>query len=147
MMTAIGTPTAIPVVDVWFWLAGCGDAELVGAMAELCDAVGASELVGLEEVEREEVELEEEELEEEELEEEKLEEEKLDVSVAVENNEVVAAPDPPGLSVAENGYGASEVVKLVVQQFGPPRPCPAAPAQHQLLLLGSQRLTSVNPSN
>ena len=130
MTTAIGTPTSIPIIELWFWVAGCGDAELVGAMAELCDGFGASELVGLEEEELE-----------------GLEEEELDVSVAVDDTELVAAFDCPDPSTAENGYGSSEVVELVVQQSEPPRPCPAAPAQHQLLPLGSQRLTSVKPSN
>ena len=142
MITAIGTPTSIPIVEVRFWLADCGDAELVGVMAELYDAVGLSELVGLEEEEPvglekvKPVELEGEEPV-------KLEEEELDVSVTVDNFELVAAPDCPGISTVENGYGISEVVRLVVQQSGPPRPCPAAPAQHQLLPLGSQRDTSV----
>ena len=141
MTTAIGTPTSIPVLESWFWLAGCGEAELVGAMVELCDVVDVSELVGLEEdmvdlcdaVDA--------------LELMGLEEEELDVSVAVDNTEVVATADCPSLLAVENGYGSSEVVRLVVQQFGPPRPCPAAPAQHQLLPLGSQRLTSVKPAN
>ena len=75
------------------------------------------------------------------------EERELVEGVAVENTEVPAAVDCSDLSIAENGYGSREVVKLVSQQVGPPRPCPAAPAQHQLLPLGSQRLTSVKSSN
>ena len=81
-----------------------------------------------------------------------LNEEELDVSVVtsdvnvinvvLDNAEVVAATD-----CVEKGYGSSEVVRLVSQQFVPPSPCPAAPAQHQLLPLDSQRLTSVKPSN
>lgn len=64
-----------------------------------------------------------------------------------DSSEVVAVVGCPDLSIAENGYGWSEVVRLVSQQFAPPRRCPAAPAQHQLLPLGSQRLTSSKPSN
>ena len=75
------------------------------------------------------------------------EERELVESCAVENTKVPAAVDCSDLSIAENGYGSSEVVKVVSQQFGPPRPCPAAPAQHQLLPLGSQRLTSSKLSN
>lgn len=62
-------------------------------------------------------------------------------------DEEVASSDCAGLSMTENGNGFREVTKSVVQQSGPPRPCPAAPAQHQLLPVGSQRLTSVKPSN
>lgn len=58
------------------------------------------------------------------------EERELVEGVAVENTEVLAAADCSDLSIAENGYGSSEVVKVVSQQFGLPRPCPAAPAQH-----------------
>ena len=75
------------------------------------------------------------------------EERELVEGVKLANIEVPAAVDCSDLSIAENGYGSSEVVKVVSQQFGPPRPCPAAPAQHQLLLLGSQLLTSSKPSN
>lgn len=157
-MTAIGTPTFIPVVELLFWLVSCGDVELlgamvklwdaelvgaiaefwdvellsamaelwddelVGAMVELCNVVCASELVG-------------------------LKEEELDVSVAVDTAELVAAPDCSNISTVENGYGVSEVVRLVVQQFQPPGPCPGAPPQHQLLPLGSQRDTWVQPWN
>lgn len=121
MTTAKGTPTSTPVIESWCWIAGCGDAELVGAMAEFCDDFGASELVRLEEEER-------------------------DMSVAVVDNTDVVT-DCLGVLIVEIGYGSSEVVRLVVQQFEPPNPCPAAPAQHQLLPLGSQRLTSVKPSN
>lgn len=121
MTTARGTPISISVVEWWFWLAGGGDAELAGSMAELCDAVGALAPV-------------------------RLEEEGLDVSVAVDNTELVSAHDCPGRSTVENGYGASGV-KLVMQQSGPARPCPAAPAQHQPLPLGSQRFTLVKVWN
>lgn len=55
----------------------------------------------------------------------RLEERELDVSFVVENNDVVvAAPVCASASIEENGYGSSEVVRLVVQQSGPPRPCP-----------------------
>ena len=166
MMTR-STPTAIPIVASLFCLAGGGWAELVGLVVDVCDTVGASKLVRLMRealsvtavvdsaagaavlarlmivaaviavvdsavgaavlIEPEERELVE--------------------GVAVENTEVPAAVDCSDLSIAENGYGSREVVKLVSQQVGPPRPCPAAPAQHQLLPLGSQRLTSVKSSN
>ena len=122
MTTAKGTPTSIPVVELWLWFAGCDDAELVGAMAKFCDAVDVSELVG-------------------------LEGEEPDMSVVVDNTVVVIVPDCLEVLIVEIGYGSSEVVRLVVQQSGPPNPCPAAPAQHQLLPLGSQWLTSVKPSN
>lgn len=49
-------------------------------------------------------------------------------------------------STVASGYGSRAVVKFVEQQStapGPPRPCPAAPAQHQLLAFASHRLTSV----
>ena len=111
MTTAKGTPTFIPVVELWLWFAGCDDAALVGAIAKFCDAVDVLELV-------------------------RFEEEELDMSVVVDCLEVL---------IVEIGYGSSEVVILVAQQFGLPNPCPAAPAQHQLL--SSQRLTSVKPSN
>ena len=122
-MTAIGTPIFIPVVELCFGIGGCDDAELVGAKTELCDVVDARELVGLKE------------------------EMEVVVSVTVDSNEVTTVPDFLGLTIAEAGYGSSEVVKWVAQQSGPPKPCPGAPAQHQLLLFGSQRLTSVNPWN
>ena len=50
----------------------------------------------------------------------------------------------PSVLNMTNGYGSSEVVKLVVQQSSR---CSVGPAQHQLLPLGSQRLTLVLPSN
>ena len=135
-MMARSTPTAIFIVASLFCLASGGWAELVGLVVDVCDTVGASKLVRLMRealsvtavvdsavgaavlIEPEERELVE--------------------GVAVENTEVPAAVDCSDLSIAENGYGSREVVKLVSQQVGPPRPCPAAPAQHQLLPLGSQ---------
>lgn len=100
-------------------------------MTELGKIVGAGELVELEDKEEEEKE---------------EEEEEVDLSDAVDNNEVLAVPDFPDPSIVESGYGSSEVVELVAQQSTPPRPCPAVPAQHQLLPFCSQRLTSVKPS-
>ena len=84
----------------------------------------------------------------------RLEEDKdANVSVALEELEVakavlddtveLAAADSPEMSIVEKGYGSSEVVRFVSQQLVPPRSCPDAPAQHQLLPLASQRLTSV----
>ena len=146
MIIARGTPTSNPIADMCLSGPGGGGAELVGGIEEVSVTVGASELPGLEDEELdtrvvldvtsgvpELVELD--------------GEEEEDVSVAVDNPKVAPAVDCPDLSVAENGYGSSAVVRLVVQQSTPPRPCPGAPAQHQLLPLGSQRLTSVNPSN
>jgi hypothetical protein len=52
-----------------------------------------------------------------------------------------------GVAPVSRGYGSSEVVKLVVRQSKPPRPCPRELAQHQPLPLGSQRWTFLNPSN
>ena len=69
----------------------------------------------------------------------RLEERGLVDSVAVDNSEEIAVADFPDLPIAENGYGSSEVVKLVAQQF----PCNELP-QHQLLPLGSQRVTSLD---
>ena len=69
------------------------------------------------------------------------------VEVILDDIDEPATADRPGLSIAEKGYGSSEVVRLVSQQLGPPRPWPAAPAQHQLLPFGLQRLTSPKPSN
>ena len=69
------------------------------------------------------------------------------VEVILDDIDEPATADGPGLSIAENGYGSSDVVRLVSQQLGPPRPWPAAPAQHQLLPFGLQRLTSPKPSN
>ena len=69
------------------------------------------------------------------------------VKVILDDTEELTVTDWPVYSMAEKGYGSREVVRLVSQQLGPPRPCPAAPAQHQLLLLDSQRLTSPKPSN
>lgn len=69
------------------------------------------------------------------------------VKVRLDDVEEPATADWLGLLNAEKGYGSSEVVPLVSQQLGPPRPWPAAPAQHQLLPLDSQRLTSVKPLN
>lgn len=140
MMTAIGTPISIPVVELWLWLAGSGGAELVGPMAELCDAVRASELVELEEEKLDRKGLDEKELEEEELDEEELDDE-LGVNVIMYSVRVVAAPDCPNLPTTENGNGSSEVVRLVVQQPGEP----GTPPQHQVL--DSQRVSSVLPSN
>lgn len=153
-MTAIGATTLIPVIELRSWIAGCGDAELVGAKTELCDVVDNEELVGLEE---ELVRIEEELVRIEEvlprLEGGGLVVPKEDGLVAVIDTEVVSASDCPDcpdcvdLSIAENGYGSSEVVRLVSQQSGPPGLCPAAPPQHQLLSWGPQRLTSVKPPN
>ena len=78
-----------------------------------------------------------------------LEEEPV-LGVAEENSgacEAAVALDCPSRSSAEKGYGASEVVRLVSQHSVAPRPCPGGPAQHQLLPLVSQRLTSVKLSN
>ena len=69
------------------------------------------------------------------------------VEVILGDIEESATADWPESSMAEKGYGSSEVVPLVSQQSGPLRPWPAAPAQHQLLPLDSQRFTSVKPSN
>ncbi len=69
------------------------------------------------------------------------------VKVILDDNGELAMTDWPVYSMAEKGYGSREVVRLVSQQSGPPRPWPAAPAQHQLLPLDSQRLTSPKPSN
>lgn len=66
-----------------------------------------------------------------------------EMEVVLDDNEALAAVDTSELLSVENGYGSSEVVSLVSQQLVPPRPCPAAPAQHQLLPFASQRLTSV----
>lgn len=49
----------------------------------------------------------------------------------------------PDRSNVVKGNGCSEVVKLPGQQSTGGNICPAAPAQHQLLPLSSQRLTSV----
>lgn len=60
----------------------------------------------------------------------------------------VVLVEVPTSSIVASGYGSREVVKLVEQQStasGPPSPCPAAPAQHQLLAFASHRLTSVKP--
>ena len=65
------------------------------------------------------------------------------VGVALDDTEEPTAVDSPILSIVEKGYGSSAVVRLVSQQLVPPRSCPDAPAQHQLLPLDSQRLTSV----
>lgn len=69
------------------------------------------------------------------------------VEMILDDIDEPATADIPGLSIAEKGYGSSDVVLLVSQQLGPPRPWPAAPAQHQLLPFGLQRLTSPKPSN
>lgn len=69
------------------------------------------------------------------------------VKVRLDDVDEPGTADWPGLLNAEKGYGSSEVVPSVSQQLGPPRPWPAAPAQHQLLPLDSQRLTSVKPLN
>ena len=164
---ARNTPIAILIVVSLFCLVGGGWAKLVGTMVEVCNTVGASEpvrlMIGVLGVTavvdsavsaavlakpfilvvsmstavatavRVAVTI--------------RPEEELVEGVKVANIEVPETVDCSDLSIAENGYGSSEVVKVVSQQFGPPRPCPAAPAQHQLLLLGSQRLTSSKPSN
>ena len=168
-MTARSTPTAILIrVVSLFCAAGGGWAKLVGTVVEVCNTVGAREpvrriievlgviivvdsAVGRSVLARPRIEV--------------LgvtavvdsavgaavlirpEERESFESVAVGNTEALAAADCPDLSIAENGYGSSEVVKVVSQQFTPPRPCPAAPAQHQLLPLESQRLTSSKLSN
>lgn len=119
MMTATGTPIFTPLVESSFWPAGCFDVELEGDATEVCEVVGAGELV-------------------------RLNEEEVDVSAVVDNNEATIVSDFCVLSIVESGYGLSEVIRLVSQQSSPPRPCPAAPAQHQLLPFWSQRLTSVN---
>ena len=49
----------------------------------------------------------------------------------------------PNESIVAKGNGCSEAVKLVRQQSEPKDVCPAAPAQHHLLPLSSQRFTSV----
>ena len=144
-MRVTRTPTSILIVVSLLCLAGGGWAELVSTVVEVCNVVDAREpvrpmkevsgvttvadrAVGAAVVVR-------------------LEERALVVNVAVEDTEVLAAADCSELSIVENGYGSSEVVKVVSQQFTSPRPCPAAPAQHQLLSLDSQRLTSVKPLN
>ena len=134
-MIARSTPTAISIVASLFCLAGGGWAELVGTVVVVCDTVGASELVrlmrealGVNAVVDSAVGAE------------VLaglmivvavtavvdhavgtavlivpEEGELVEGVAVENTEVPAAVDCPNLSIAENGYGSREVVKLVSQ--------------------------------
>ena len=42
--------------------------------------------------------------------------------IGVGNKNVVAVADCPDLSIAENGDVSSDVVRLVSQQFAPPRP-------------------------
>ena len=172
-MTARSSPTAILRVVSLFCLASGGWAKLVDTVIDVCDTVGAREpvrpmtevtdvtavvdsAVGSAVLVRPE--------ESESVEGVVVENTEVDSAVGsavlvrpeeresvegvvVENTEVLATADSLDQSIAENGYGSSEVVNLVSQQFSPPRPCPAAPAQHQLLPLGSQRLTSVKSSN
>ena len=66
----------------------------------------------------------------------RLEKRGLVQSVAVESSKVPAVAEHPDLSIVENGYGSSEVVKFVAQQFSRPS---GGPPQHQLLPLGAQR--------
>ena len=113
------------------------DAELAGSTEEACEVNSTLELERL--AEEALVRLDGETLV-------RLEEGELEVRV-VDVTKVVTAPDCPCLSIVKNGYGSSEVVRLVVQQLGPSASCPAAPAQYQLLPFGSQRLTSVKSSN
>lgn len=49
----------------------------------------------------------------------------------------------PNESNVAKGNGCSEAVELLRQQSEPKGVCPAAPAQHHLLPLSSQRFTSV----
>ncbi len=166
-MMARSTPTSILIVASLFCRAGGGWAKLVGTVVEVCNTVGAREAVrpmtevfGVSAVVDSAV-----------CASEpvrsvtevfgvtavvdsavgaallvRLEVRELVVSVAVEK-EALTAADCSELSIAEKGYGSIEVVKVVSQQFTSPRPCPPAPAQHQLLSLDPQRLTSVKPSN
>ena len=140
---AKGMPTSNPSFELWLWF--------VGIMVGLCDATSVPELAELGEGEFEKEEL----------------DETLDnvvlvdvpdsseILIVVAGNLVVSdvlttvagnvvVPESCDLSIAANGYGSSEVVRFVVQQLGLPFPsCPVTPAQHQLLPLESQRLTSV----
>jgi hypothetical protein len=78
----------------------------------------------------------------------RLEEKELDLKFAPDSDDIDAGVSVcANASIEEKGYGSSEMIRLVVQQSGPPRPCPGAPAQHQLLSLVAQRLTSVKPKN
>ena len=145
---AIGTPTSTPVFELPLWSVGCGEGELVDVLdgvAAICVEVATKvwlvdctevltlkedEGVGSAGVDGE------------------LETEA--VKVVLSDTEETPKPTVvggPELSIVEKGYGSSEVVRLVSQQLGPPRPCPAAPAQHQLFPFDSQRLTSPKPSN
>lgn len=125
-MIATGTAISILVLELWICFVGCADVELVGAVTEVCDAeVEICEVDGWEVLECavlevcdvdgwEVVELEEEVLcDVDDCEVVELDEEVLTVGTALE---VAAAPDAPPLSIAENGYGSSAVVRLVVQQ-------------------------------
>lgn len=137
---ARGTPTAIPTIVSLFGVAVGGRrwaklAKLVGTVLEVCNSFDVKEpvrpitevlevaamvdsAVGVAVLVE-------------------LEKRGLVDSVGIDNDNVVTVADCPALSIAANGYGSSEVV----------RPCPAAPAQHSLLPLGSQRLTSSKLSN
>ena len=42
--------------------------------------------------------------------------------IGVDNSNVIAVADCPDLSIAGNGDGSREVVRLVSQHFAPPRP-------------------------
>ena len=124
---ARGTPILTPVCGLAFWLAGWVDVELVGGIVdeeELCGGVGVEELVGEMTVRLLDVLL-----------------DSLDETVL---RVVFEVRDP---SIVESGYGSRAVVKWVVQQSTPPRPCPHAPAQHQIFASASHRFTSVKPWN
>lgn len=105
MMTAKGTATLVAVVELRFWFAGCGDVEPTGAMTEFPGFVNVERLLGLGEalikLDEDLIELEE-----------KVAELNEDEIVEVSTDKVVSNP----LLIVENGYGSSEVVRLVAQQ-------------------------------
>lgn len=133
---ARGTPTAIPRIVLFLGFAVGGWAKLVGTVLELCNVVGAREpvrlmieVLGVAAVVDNGVSA---------AVLVRLEKRGLVESVAVESSEVPAVAERPDLSIVENGYGSSEVVEFVAQQFSPPSS--GGPTQHQLLPLGAQRL-------
>ena len=120
-----GTPTEISIIIPLFGLAVGDWAKLVGTLVEGCNCIDAKEpltpmtevlvaavvdsTLGAAVLVR-------------------LENRGLVDSVGVDNINVI--------SIAENGYGSSEVVRLVSQQFAPPRTCPACASTTPAIAIG-----------
>lgn len=134
-MAAKGTPTLVPVVELWFCFPGSGVAELVGAITVLRVIIETKELAVFDErlgmleeklrMLEEKLRILEEKLrmlEEDEIV--RLKSDEPEVDFIASDTEVV-----PLSPITVTGYGSSEVVRLVTQQFNRP----SARPQHQLL--------------